>query len=293
MMHSMTGYARSQGISGGSHWTWEIKTVNAKGLDLRLRLPPGFDSLEIESRRRIGTRLTRGTCNASLALSRDTPASTVRIDMDLLGNLIASLSRVTLPASIGPATLDGLLTIRGVIETDDRAPGDAEMNALLRACEKGLDEALDALVAMRSSEGNALRTVLDQRLVTIGALTRRADDAPERQPAAVRGKLDRAVAALHDRLGLDPERLHQEAILIAAKTDVREELDRLAAHVEAARALVEAGGPVGRRLDFLAQELGREASTFCAKSNDAALTTIGLELRVEIEQFREQVQNIE
>ena len=145
----------------------------------------------------------------------------------------------------------------------------------------------------REGEGVALRPVLERRLEAIARLTREADEAPERRPDAVRAKLERSVAALVGQPGLDPVRLHQEALLLAAKADVREELDRLAAHVAAAGGLIATGGPVGRRLDFLAQELAREASTFCAKVNDAALTTIGLELRSEIEQLREQIQNIE
>ena len=293
MIHSMTGYARTQGASGSTQWSWDIKTVNAKGLDLRLRLPPGFDALEIEGRRKIGTRLARGTCQATLSLSRGDAAANVRIDTELLTALLETLSRVAVPLSIGPATLDGLLTIRGVVETGEKAPDEAETRALRVSCEAGLEAALDALVAMRATEGEALRLILDERLATIGRLTERADAAPERRPEAVRDKLERAIAGLADRHALDPDRLHQEVVLIAAKADVREELDRLATHVAASRTLLASGGPVGRKLDFLAQELGREASTYCAKANDAALTAIGLELRVEIEQFREQVQNIE
>ena len=187
----------------------------------------------------------------------------------------------------------GCLSIRGVIEADESAPDAAGTEALAAACLAGLGEALDALVAMRASEGAALERVLRARLDRIGALTAQADAAPQRSPDFVRDKLARAIAELAERHALDPDRLHQEALILAAKADVREELDRLATHVVAARALLDAGGPVGRRLDFLAQELGREASTYCAKANDAALTAIGLELRVEIEQFREQVQNIE
>ena len=289
----MTGFAQSLGETGATSWSWDLKTVNAKGLDLRLRMPPGLDALEIEARRRIGAALTRGTCHAALSLARAGQGVSARINKDLLASLVATLGEITLPATIGPATLDGLLTIRGVVESDERRPDETETAALCAACDAGLDEALGALIAMREGEGEALGTILAERLIAIGRLTARADHAPQRQPDAIREKLARSIAQLHERHGLDPERLHQEALVLAAKADVREELDRLAAHVAAARALLATGGPVGRRLDFLAQELGREASTFCAKSNDAALTAIGLELRVEIEQFREQVQNIE
>lgn len=288
----MTGYAQTSGTFGAARWTWDIKTVNAKGLDLRLRLPPGNDALEIEARRRIGARLTRGTCHASLNITRESVPKP-RIDAALLTELVNTLSTITLPPSIGPATLDGLLAVRGVIETGEAPTEEGEADALRVASQNGLDAALDALVTMRETEGAALKAVLDDRLATIDRLRVTADEAPQRQPAAVREKLEATIASLAEKHALDPDRLHQEALLLAAKADVREELDRLAAHVVAARDLLATGGAIGRRLDFLAQELGREASTFCAKSNDAALTAIGLELRVEIEQFREQVQNVE
>lgn len=289
----MTGYAQTAGTLAGTRWTWDLKTVNAKGLDLRLRMPPGFDALEIEARRAIGQRLTRGTCHANLNVTREAGGARPRINEALLARLLASLDAVRLPPGAGGVTLDGLLAIRGVVEIEEDAADPEAEAALAAACRAGLDAALDALLAMREGEGAALALILAERLDRITELSRTADFAPQRRPAAVREKLAQAIAALTDKFALDPDRLHQEALLLAAKADVREELDRLAAHVAAARDLLAAGGPIGRRLDFLAQELGREASTFCAKVNDAALTAIGLELRVEIEQFREQVQNIE
>ena len=293
MIRSMTGFAQAGGTCGAARWTWDLKTVNAKGLDLRLRLPPGFDALEADSRKRIAGLLTRGTCHVTLSITRDAAPSTVRINTDLLASLVASLASIERPAAVGPATLDGLLGIRGVVEGAEAPPDAGDTEALKMACAAGLDQALGTLVAMREGEGSVLHVVLDDRLTAIARLTREADEAPQRRPEAVMAKLAQTIASLCERPGLDPARLHQEAMLLAAKADVREELDRLAAHVSAARDLIATGGAVGRRLDFLAQELGREASTFCAKANDAALTAIGLELRVEIEQFREQVQNIE
>ncbi len=290
MIRSMTGFAQLAGTSGTTRWSWEFKTLNGKGLDLRLRLPPGFDMLEIACRKSAGVRLARGTCQIALTISRDA-AAPPRINTELLQALAQALADTPMPPSIGPATLDGLLGLRGVIETGDAVLGD--QSALQEDCAEGFMRGLDGLVAMRETEGRVLRDVLESRLRRIAALTREADDAPQRQPEAARARLARNVAALVAQPGLDAARLHQEALLIAAKADVREELDRLAAHTEAACGLMAIGGAVGRRLDFLAQELGREASTFCAKVNDAALTAIGLELRVEIEQFREQVQNIE
>lgn len=289
----MTGLGQAAGDSGAARWTWELKTVNAKGLDLRLRLPPGFDALEIEARRRIGARLARGTCHASLTITREKVPFQPRVDTERLTAISQALAQVPLPSGIGPATLDGLLALPGMIETIERMPDPAAAEALRAACAAGLEAALDALVVMREVEGASLRDVLDARLAAIDRLTTAADGAPQRTPEAVREKLAATITALAGRHALDPDRLHQEALILAAKADVREELDRLMGHVAAARALLEQRGPVGRRLDFLAQEMGREASTFCAKVDDAALTALGLELRVEIEQLREQVQNIE
>jgi uncharacterized protein (TIGR00255 family) len=289
----MTGFAQARGLAGDARWTWDIKTVNAKGLDLRLRAPTGLDALEIEARKVIGARLTRGTCHATLTVARDSDAPAVRLNLELLTSLARTLDGLDRPPDVGPATLDGLLGVRGVVELDERAPDAAATGVLAKAALAGLDEVLAGLVAVREAEGAALEQVLRQRLDRIAALTAQADAAPQRRPEAVREKLARTIAELAGRHALEPDRLHQEALILAAKADVREELDRLATHVVAARALLDGGGAVGRRLDFLAQELGREASTYCAKANDAALTAIGLELRVEIEQFREQVQNIE
>ena len=292
-VRSMTGLAQVAGDSGPARWTWELKTVNAKGLDLRLRLPPGFDALEIEARKRIGVRLARGTCHAALTIMREKLPVQLRVDTEKLAALTQTLADVPLPPGIGPATLDGLLALPGMVETAERVHDPVAAETLKADCAAGLDDALDALVAMREVEGAALRDVLGTRLAAIARLTTAADDAPQRTPTVIRAKLAATIATLAERHALAPDRLHQEALILAARADVREELDRLQAHVAAARQLLAEGGPVGRRLDFLAQEMSREASTFCAKVDDAALTAMGLELRVEIEQLREQVQNVE
>jgi uncharacterized protein (TIGR00255 family) len=293
MINSMTGFAAASGPSIGGRWSWEIKTVNAKGLDIRLRVPPGFDAVEMEARRLIGARLVRGTCHATLTIIRDAVPAQVRINTDVLTSLLASLHGVVIPPTIRPASLDGLLAVRGVVESFDPLPDETTAATMRSDALAGLDHALAALTAMRADEGHALLAVLSERVEAIAGLTHKAEIAPQRQASAVQDKLAQTIATLSDRYKLDPDRLHQEALILAAKADVREELDRLATHVVAVRALLASVGAVGRRLDFLAQELGREANTFCAKVNDAALTAIGLELRVEIEQFREQVQNIE
>ncbi len=289
----MTWLAQVAGDSGTARWTWELKTVNAKGLDLRLRLPPSFDLLEIEIRKRIGVRLARGTCHGSLTVTREKLPVQLRVDTEKFAALTRVLAEVPLPPGIGPATLDGLLALPGMIETTERVPDPAAAEALKAACAVGLDAALDALVAMREIEGAALRAILETRLAAIERLTTIADGSPRRTPEAVRARLTATIVTLAEHHALDPDRLHQEALILTAKADVREELDRLQAHVGAARRLLAEGGSIGRRLDFLAQELGREATTFCAKVDDAALTTLGMEMRVEIEQLREQVQNVE
>jgi uncharacterized protein (TIGR00255 family) len=197
-------------------------------------------------------------------------------------------------AKLAPPTMDGLLALRGVVEIAEAEDDEAAVAAACAGALQSLDQALAALSEARRAEGGALAAVLRERLDAIDALTEAADANPARRPDAMRARLAESVAALMDSSrGFDENRLHQEAILLAAKADIREELDRLKTHVAAARALLDEGGAIGRRLDFLAQEFGREANTLCAKANDVTLTAQGLELRAQIEQFREQAQNVE
>ena len=291
---SMTGFARATGADAPYRWAWEVKTVNAKGLDLRLRLPSGFDAIEAPARAKLGAALARGTCYATLSIQRDAAPPAVRINREVLAALVAALNATPRQAGIGPATLDGLLAVRGVVEVVEAGEDEAALATAQAGALRGLDQALAALVAMRRAEGALLQALLAERLSEIARLTEAADAAPARMPEAIRARLQQTVALLAGGPNaLDPQRLHQEAVLLAAKADVREELDRLHAHVKAARALIAEGGAVGRRLDFLAQEFAREANTLCAKSNDASLTGIGLDLKTQVEQFREQVQNVE
>lgn len=294
----MTGFARAQGSLATNlaswRYAWEIKSVNAKGLDLRLRAPPDFEAVEIKAREKIAARLARGAVFANLAAKREDEGQTARLNHKALAGLLAALAETPPPANVGPATLDGLLAVRGVVEIAEPELTEAQRAELEAHILAALDKALDALLASRKAEGAALAAVLSQRLERIGALAAQADAAPARQPEAIRARLAQQLARLLESAeALDPARLHQEAVLLAVKADIREELDRLKAHIESARKLIAAGGPIGRRLDFLAQELSRETNTLCAKSNDAALTAIGLELKIEVEQFREQAQNIE
>lgn len=290
---SMTGFARVEGSAGPWRFAWELRSVNAKGLDTRLRLQPPFDAIEPDARAMLAQRLKRGTVYATFTAQREAATPEIRINRDLLAELIAAVAEIPLSEKIAPATFDGLLGIRGVIEIKDAADDAATIAHARTGALDLLDAALDSLVAMRQTEGSALKTLLLTRLERIEALTQAAEAAPGRKPEAIKARLAQSLALLAGNTNFDQTRLHQEALLLAAKADIREELDRLAAHTNAARSLLAKGGASGRRLDFLAQELSREANTLCAKSNDASLTELGLELRVEIEQLREQVQNIE
>jgi len=293
-LSSMTGFARGHGVCGSYAWAWEIKSVNGKGLDLRLRLPPGFDAIEAPIRARAAQSLARGSIQANLTVERTGVVPTVRVNMAVLDAVLATVRQVALRVEAAPPSLDGLLALKGVMEIGDAEENEDERRSTETAVIAGFAEVIDALGEMRRREGAALGRVLAARLGEIAALAQRAELTPGRRPEAIRVRLAEQVAMLvsqSDRF--DPDRLHQEAILIATKADVREELDRLAAHVGQAQTLIGLGGPIGRRLDFLAQELNREANTLCAKANDVELTNIGLELKAAVEQFREQVQNVE
>ncbi len=293
-LSSMTGFARGHGVCGSYAWAWEIKSVNGKGLDLRLRLPPGWDAIEAAIRARAAEMLSRGSIQAGLTVERTGAPPVVRVNTAVLDAILAAARALARRIEASPPTLDGLLGLKGVIEVSDAAENEEERRGVEAAAIAGFAEALAALAATRRHEGSALARVLATRLSDIAALTERAERAPGRRAEAIRARLAEQVAALlaqSDRF--DADRLYQEAILIASKADVREELDRLAAHLEQAKNLIEQGGPIGRRLDFLAQELNREANTLCAKAGDVELTNIGMELKAAVEQFREQVQNVE
>ncbi len=293
-LSSMTGFARGHGVCGSYAWAWEIKSVNGKGLDLRLRLPPGWDAIEAAVRSRVSETLARGSLQANLSVERSGAPPVVRVNAAVLEAVLATVRQLAPRIDASPPSLDGLLALKGVMEVGDAEEGEEERRSAEAAVTQGFVEAIGALAEMRRHEGAVLGRVLTARLGEIAALAERADKSPGRQPEAIRARLAEQVATLLAQSErFDPDRLHQEAILIATKADVREELDRLAAHVAQAQRLIEQGGPIGRRLDFLAQELNREANTLCAKANDVELTNIGLELKAAVEQFREQVQNVE
>jgi uncharacterized protein (TIGR00255 family) len=293
-LSSMTGFARSQGVTGAYAWAWEIKSVNAKGLDLRLRLPPGWDAVEVPARSRASDKLSRGTVYANLTVDRKGVAPVVKVNEPVLAAVLATLKSLSGKIDAAPPGLDGILALKGVIEVTDADESESERRAAESAIIAGFETALADLVTMRRAEGATLAKLLAARLADIAALTAGAEAAPGRKPAAIKARLAEQVANLLSASErFDSDRLHQEAILIATRADIREELDRLVSHVAQAQKLIADGGAVGRRLDFLAQELNRESNTLTAKANDAELTTVGLELKSVVEQFREQVQNLE
>lgn len=292
---SMTGFARGEGQSGNCTWTWEVRSVNGRGLEVRCRLPLGFEGLEPAVRQRITGRLRRGSVAANLLLSWSSGRQGVRINTDALDqviNLIPQL-RDRLPECEAPR-IDGLLGLRGIIEQEDVTPTGEVRAALDAAVLAGLDDVLSDLVIARQSEGARLEAVLSGHLDRVTALTRQAGELAAAQPEAIFQRLKEQVAALLEAIPApSADRLAQEAALLAVKADPREELDRLAAHCEAARQLLSSATAIGRQLDFLCQEFNREANTLCSKSSDVELTRLGLELKGTIDQLREQVQNIE
>ncbi len=290
---SMTGFGRAEGQVDGTTWTVEARSVNGRTLDIRCRLPIGFESLEAVVRTEVARRFKRGSVNVAVTLNRTSGTATqLRINRPLLDQVLA-LSRELSEAGAAPPRLDAVLAIRGVIElVDENDPILREsLDGVLTA---GLALALDRLAIGRAAEGARLGEALTRLLDEITALVATATACAAIQPAALRERLCTQLAILLDAApALPEERLAQELALLVARGDVREELDRLVAHLAAARDLVAAGDAVGRRLDFLCQEFNREANTLCSKSTDVDLTRIALALKATIEQFREQVQNIE
>lgn len=286
---SMTGFARAEAASGGRHWIWEIRSVNGRGLDIRCRLPAGYEALDATVRTAVAERCRRGNVSATLTeLHEQKPQ--LRINREALAQVLQLVAELK-SSDAAPPRLDGLLALPGVLERLDGEDEPAQHMVLLTA---RLAEALDGLKSMRRVEGGRLAQVVLAHLDEIERLTRAAQAAAAAQPDIIAGRLRQQLGELMAQLPPPvPDRLAQEVALLAARADVREELDRLAAHVAQARGLVSGGGPVGRKLDFLCQELNREANTLCSKSADVELTRIGLDLKVAVEQLREQVQNIE
>ena len=289
---SMTGFARAEGEAAGIAWVWEIKSVNGRSLDLRLRLPSGYDAAEAQLRGALGGRFRRGNLSATLSVDR-TQAPSVRINKELLAQIGAALRDLGGTIDAAPPRLDGLLSLRGVIEVvdDEDALVADERRAAIAA---GWSVALDRLATSRGEEGAKLDAVLGALLGELTALVASASSSAAAQPEALRKRLEQTLADLSALVPTMPqERVAQELALMVGRADIREELDRLRAHLTQAGDLLRQGEGVGRQLDFLCQELNREANTLCSKSADIELTRIGLALKAAVEQFREQVQNVE
>ena len=290
----MTGFARAEGQLQDARWTWEVKSVNGRGLDVRCRVPAGLERLEAVTRSAVPERFARGSVTVTLQLARRDDTTELRVNHALLARLIELHRELEGQVDPAPPRLEGLLAVRGVVELGE-AVVDAETQAVHDAALKeSLFKALDGLAAARRGEGERLREMLDRHLDDIARLSAEAGDLAALRPEAVKARLKSQVEALLEASpALSEERLAQEAALLAVKADVREELDRMRAHLAAARELIDGDGPAGRRLDFLCQEFNREANTLCVKSWDQALTRVGLALKAAIDQLREQVQNVE
>ena len=294
-LQSMTGFSRAAAEHDGASIAWELKSVNGKSIEARLRLQQGFERLEPLVRQLVQKRFSRGNIQASLTVGR--AAGTLVqpvINEAFLKDLAGLAKRLEEQFGLTPASADGLLALRGVLEIPEATETEEARAAIDAAVLAVLEDALDGLEQARTGEGAALKDVLSIHISTIEMLVLRAEVDPSREPAAIRARIAEQVALLMDAsANLDENRLHQEAAFLATKADIREEIDRLKTHVASARALLDGGGAVGRKLDFLAQEFNRESNTLCSKSNAATVTAIGLELKAVVDQFREQVQNLE
>ena len=300
LIASMTGYARAQGSDQERRWAWEARSVNGRNLEIRCRVPQGFDRLENPARLAVGQKLKRGNVSLTLTVTREKAKRPLRINRALLAELGALVEEVRKSTGAAPASADGLLRVRGVIEDEDDGEGaadEAALAALDRALSATLDEALKGLATARATEGKALAKVLDGHVGEIETLCKRAAERAQGQIGLVKNRFETQLAELLGRSApVSEERLAQEIALLAGKADVREELDRLGAHIAQARQLLAEArpdNPVGRKFDFLCQEFNREANTLCSKSADIELTRIGIDLKGAIERLREQVQNVE
>ena len=291
---SMTGYARKDGGDGLLTWTWEVKSVNGRSLDVRCRIPSGYEGLEPVARGMVQKHCARGNVQVSLSVNRGNLPRSLRLNREALERVTEILGELEGATAAAPARLDGLLALPGVLEMQEPEETKEELDVREAAMEEDLILALESLSAMRRGEGARLKTLVTGHLDEVARLTEAAGACASARPEALRTRLRQQVEELLQASpALPEERLAQELALLATKADVREELDRLGAHVAAARELVEGGGAVGRRLDFLCQEFNREANTLCSKAGDVALTRVGLDLKAVIDQLREQVQNVE
>ncbi len=296
-LKSMTGFARSDGALGAVAWAWEARSVNGRGLDVRLRLAPGFEALEPKIRELVAARLSRGSVSISLAVKRAAGGTEIKLNRQALAVVADAVDamRIALNDRTCAVHIDGLLALRGVLDYAEPSDTEAETEACLAAMLASLEVALKGLGDARAAEGRRLQTVLAEQLGAVERLVAEVAASPARAPEAIAARLKEQTDRLLSQIGaaLDPVRLYQEAALLSTRNDVEEELKRLTAHIAAARDLLAANEAVGRKFDFLTQEFNREANTLCSKANDTDMTRAGLALKAVIDQMREQVQNIE
>ncbi len=293
-LKSMTGFARSDGSHGMHSWHWEARAVNGRGLDIRLRLPSGYESIEQAVRDTCKKRLARGNCSVTLTVRRDSGETAARLNEDVFRQVVQAAEKARALVDAEAPTLDGLLSMRGVIEFTEAEEDEAELKARQDAVLADFSNVLDFLIEARVAEGEHLSREISGQVDEVANLVAAIEKSPSRTSEAISKKLQEQIKQLLGETSqLDEQRLHQEAVLLAAKADVEEELARLNAHVSAARDLLISTEPVGRKFDFLTQEFNREANTICSKSNAPDITTAGLELKAIIDRIREQVQNIE
>lgn len=294
MLRSMTGFGRAEGQTIDVSWAWEMRAVNGKNLDIRLRLPPGYERLEQAAKKQIGGQLSRGNLQVTLNFGRRGNSSGIQLNEEVLAGVLAAIEKVESLSPRAASSAADILAIRGVLDTSDSVVDEEQQKQLESAILASLKQATDALNENRAQEGDALSAVLLGLVEQVNNLTDAAENDPSRAPQAIAARLQDQLTRIDGLNGeFDRDRLHQEVAILATKADIREELDRLKAHTEAARQLINNGSPAGRKLEFLAQEFNRECNTLCSKSNAVSLTEIGLELKVAIDQFREQCLNVE
>lgn len=293
-LKSMTGFARIEGAYSGTRWHWEVRSVNGRGLDVRLRLAPGFEALEMRTREVTARHVARGNVSITLNVQRGESGADVQVNEAALERVLALIARLRASGDFDRPRPESLLAVRGILEPIEKPETATETEERTALMISTLESALSGLVTARSEEGARLERVLEQQFKSIEILVAEVAASPSRTPASIQARLREQLQRLSlAGSGLDETRLYQEAAILAARADIEEEIARLTSHVAAARDLLASGDPSGRRLDFLTQEFNREANTLCSKSNDLDITRAGLALKAIIDQMREQVQNIE
>jgi uncharacterized protein (TIGR00255 family) len=291
---SMTGFARTSGAVGDFLWTWELKSVNGRSLDVRCRVPQGFEAMDGAVRQAAAEHFKRGNLSVNLSVDEVASRGRLTVNRGALDQILALVGEMQGRLDAHPPSIDGLLGLKGVLEIETPPVDEETLHQRQMAIESGLKQAMTELGAMRRVEGTRMAGIVLSHLDEVERLRLAAVATAGAQPANIRQRLEEQLKQLMpEGVPVDPDRLVQELALIAGRADVREEIDRLAAHVAAARDLIAKGGAVGRKLDFLCQEFNREANTLCSKAADLALTNLGIELKAAIEQLREQIQNIE